>query len=120
MITAALAGGFWMWWQSPDRVLSDDPIPDPLEPFGLTRVADLVFRWTIPSDGSQVYVEILQASAEDGGLRRVWASESSRRGALRLPTSVTLTQGEHYWRPVAAPDQGPEQPGSVATFSVYP
>ncbi|ANM30336.1 hypothetical protein ABI59_13295 [Acidobacteria bacterium Mor1] len=124
MIAAAVVGVGALWFLAPEQELSPDPIPDPLEPELLVKQADVVFRWTIPSDRTPVYVEILQAiedvrSPGEPALRRVWASEPLRRGLLRLPVDVRLPAGPLYWRPVGVSETGEYRQGDTMTFEIY-
>ncbi len=124
MVAAAIVGSLLVWFYAPGTERSADPIPDPLEPYLLVKRSDVVFRWAIPSDGSPVYVEVLQAEEEvsragEPALRRIWISETVRRGLLRLPGDAPVPDGPLYWRPVAVPETGEPRPGTTMTFEIY-
>ncbi len=124
MLAAAILGTAALWFFAPEQELSPDPIPDPLEPELLVKRADVVFRWTIPSDRTPVYIEVLQAIDDvrtpgEPALRRVWASEPLRRGLLRLPGDAPLPAGPLYWRPVGVTETGEYRQGDTMTFEIY-
>ncbi len=92
-------------------------VPEAIAPYGLVSRADLVFRWTAPSDRAPVRVEVF-----DPVRVPLWTSPPTTRGSLVPPSdsSESLPSGDLLWRPVAVSSDGSSRSGDLAAFTLAP
>jgi len=110
---AIVAVGPWVAFGPDPREESADIWPEPVEPFGMVRAADLRFVWSTPVDGAPVRVDVL-----DPGMTLLWRSGATTAGFVRPEDEVLaiLPAGDLVWRPVAVPGDGPERVSDAAVF----